>query len=72
LLECIDMIEKITGVEPKVEYGPDRFGDLRYFVCDISKAREKLGWEPKILPKEGIIKLCEWIKENINVFKDKE
>jgi CDP-paratose 2-epimerase len=69
LLECIDLIEKITGVKPKVEFGPDRFGDLRYFVCDISKVRKNLGWEPKIFPEEGVTKLCNWIKENVSLFR---
>jgi nucleoside-diphosphate-sugar epimerase len=51
-----------------VSFCPDRLGDLRYFVCDTSKAKQNLNWQAKILPKEGITNLVNWIKENINLF----
>lgn len=68
LLECIDILEEINGKRPEVKFAPDRHGDLRYFVCDINKAKRELNWNPKIMPKEGIKKLVEWIKENRNIF----
>lgn len=68
LLECIDIIEEILGKRPRVEFLPDRHGDLRYFICDISKARQELGWGPSVKPKEGIKKLIEWINNNKELF----
>jgi len=68
LLECINLIEKITGKKSKVIFDKDRFGDLRYYVSDISKAKRELGWEPKVLPEEGVKKLIEWIQKNDNLF----
>lgn len=68
LLECIDLIDKITGKKSEVKFDKDRFGDLRYFVSDISKAKEQLGWEPEILPEEGVRKLIDWIKANEDLF----
>ena len=38
-----------------------------YFICDITKAHKELGWTPKILPKDGLSMLINWIKENRNV-----
>jgi CDP-paratose 2-epimerase len=61
LLECIDLIAEINGCRPEVNFAPDRYADLRYFVCDISKARRELGWAPRVVPKEGIVRLLEWI-----------
>ena len=69
LIECIEIIKKLLGKEIKVEFKPSRFGDLKYFVCDITKIKQNLHWEPKVLPQEGIRNLIEWIKENINLFK---
>jgi CDP-paratose 2-epimerase len=69
LLECIDLIARITKKKPQVNFGPERFGDLKYFVCDITKVKRDLGWEPKILPEEGVKKLITWIEENKNLFK---
>ncbi len=66
--ECIKLIEKITGKESIIKLAESRFGDLRYYVSDISKAKRELGWEPKVLPEEGIRKLIEWIQKNDNLF----
>ncbi len=68
LLECIDILEELNGTKPEVKFEPVRHGDLFYFVCDISKARRDLGWEPKIKPREGIEQLLGWIRDNRNVF----
>lgn len=71
LLECIKIIEEVTNKETVTQFKPDRLGDLRYFVCDIRKVENKLGWQPKVLPREGISLLSEWINENSNLFKKK-
>ncbi len=70
LLESIDLLSDINGKAPEVSFAPDRLGDLRYFVCDITKAKRELNWSPKVMPKEGIEKLVTWIKENVDVFKN--
>lgn len=68
LLECINLIEKITDKKSDVKFDKDRFGDLKYYVSDITKAKEKLNWEPKVLPNEGVRKLIEWINKNRELF----
>jgi len=71
LIECIELLKEITGKEVRVNFYPERLGDLRYFVCDATKAQRELDWQAKTLPKEGITNLVNWIKENINLFKVK-
>jgi len=68
LLECIKLIEKITGKKSNLKFDKSRFGDLKYYVSDISKAKRLLGWEPQVLPDEGVRKLIDWIKNNENLF----
>lgn len=68
LLECIDIIEQILGKRPEVRFEADRHGDLRYFVCNITKARKSFGWKPKIKPRQGIENLIKWITENRHLF----
>ncbi|KAI1727535.1 GDP-mannose 4,6 dehydratase domain-containing protein [Ditylenchus destructor] len=47
---------RITG-KVEFEYVPDRpYNDQRYFI-DISKAKNELGWEPKIPFEEGLKKV---------------
>jgi len=68
LLEALDVIAEATGTPCDVRYEPSRFGDLRYFVCDIARARDKLGWQPEIPPAEGIPRLVEWVRQNRSLF----
>ena len=72
LLECVDLIAEIHGERPEVRFEPDRPGDLRYFICDIGRAREKLHWEPQILPRAGIERLLGWVKDHQEIFGPEE
>jgi CDP-paratose 2-epimerase len=72
LIECIDLIDKTTGRKTDVGYADARFGDLSYFVCDISRARAKLGWEPKIAPAQGVPMLIDWVAANEHLFVSPE
>jgi len=68
LLECIKMIEEISGKKSIIKFDKDRFGDLRYYVSDYSKFQDATGWKPEIMPREGIMRLIDWIKKNRNLF----
>lgn len=68
LLECLQLIEQITGVSSDLRFGPERFGDLKYFVCDIAKARQVLDWQPAVRPQEGVPLLIQWIQQNRGLF----
>jgi CDP-paratose 2-epimerase len=69
LRECLDLLRELTGRELSVNFAPDRYGDLRYFVCDISRAAARLRWRPEILPREGIGRLLAWIDHNRHLFR---
>lgn len=69
LLECIDLIGRLSGRSSEVKFGPARDGDLSYFVCDIERARSTFGWQPRVLPEEGIGRLIRWIEDNGALFK---
>ncbi|QMU31251.1 SDR family oxidoreductase [Adhaeribacter radiodurans] len=45
-------------------YGPDRAGDIRDSLADISKARTLLGYDPKIKIKEGLQITLDWFRSN--------
>jgi len=68
LVECIDLIASITGRKPDVQMRPGRHGDLHYFVCDSSKARQQLQWRPKVKPPAGVRQLIDWTRANFELF----
>ena len=51
------------NIEPK--FGPPRKGDVRDSNADITKAREKLGYDPDYDFASGIQLAIDWYKENL-------
>ena len=62
------ILEKLLGRKIEVARGDWRPGDQRVFYADFSKAKEELGWEPKIDLEEGVEMLFEWVKANKDLF----
>ncbi|ATL47067.1 UDP-glucose 4-epimerase GalE [Chitinophaga caeni] len=48
VLEAIKAFEKISGLKLNYELGPGRPGDVIAIYANNNKAKEKLGWEPKM------------------------
>ena len=63
LMDFIRMIEKACGKETEKEFLPMQPGDVRASLADISKAKEKLGFEPKTTIKDGVPRFVEWYRK---------
>ena len=50
--------------------GNYRLGDIRDNYADLTKIREKLGFEPKVSFEEGISRFVKWVNLQ-EVFEDK-
>ncbi len=48
------------GFSRKPLYGPERAGDIKHSLADISRARQELGYEPKAHFQEGLRKTVDW------------
>jgi dTDP-glucose 4,6-dehydratase len=55
-------IIKLTGTDQKIVYKPLPQDDPKQRQPDITKAREILGWEPKVSRSEGMKKTWEYFK----------
>lgn len=55
-----DSLRKLAGVETLPVYREVRRGDVRDSLADISRARDILGYEPKVLFRDGIRRTYEW------------
>ncbi len=62
LLEVIERIGQLTGREPRYSFADWREGDQEFYVSDVSKAKEKLEWEPEIDFDDGLRDLIGWAK----------
>jgi CDP-paratose 2-epimerase len=62
LLEVIARIGELTGREPRYSFAEWREGDQEFYVSDVSKAKERLGWQPEIGFDEGLRDLIGWAK----------
>lgn len=65
LLELFGVLEKMLGIKMKYKEKSWRESDQKFFVADISKAKQDFCWEPKVSKIDGIKKMYEWI-EKIN------
>ncbi|HKT86542.1 MAG TPA: UDP-glucose 4-epimerase GalE [Novosphingobium sp.] len=55
VLEVVAAIEKATGRRPNAELGPRRAGDPGALVASFDKARDVLGWEPRLSSIDRIV-----------------
>jgi len=62
LRDLIALIEKNLGKEAKIEKLPDQPGDVPVTYADISRARERLGYAPKVKVAEGVRRFVEWYR----------
>lgn len=60
------LIEKMTGRKLNPEKRPARIGDVKHSHADISKAREWLGYNPKIDFKEGLKRTVAWFQSRVS------
>ena len=54
LNKLIRLLEEILGVKANVNYTASKAGDVRHSLADITRARRLLGYEPKVMVKEGL------------------
>jgi UDP-glucuronate 4-epimerase len=63
LPELIKLLGGKLGINPQVKQLSNHIGDLDITYANIDKAKELLGWTPKVLFEEGIDRFLTWHKE---------
>jgi UDP-glucose 4-epimerase len=55
VLDIVEILGRLGGREDfQAEHAPERKGEIRRIAIDPSRAREELGWEPKVHLEEGL------------------
>ncbi|AIU69546.1 hypothetical protein TEU_03855 [Thermococcus eurythermalis] len=60
----VSLLEKYLGKEAKKKYVEKPKADVEITYADITKAKEILGWEPKVKIEDGLKKFCDWFVKN--------
>ena len=63
LLGVLDQLAEIFGRRMEPEFDPERAGDVKHSLADISLAREHLGYEPDVLFVEGLRRTVQWYQQ---------
>jgi len=67
ILELAMEIKELAGSNSKIVFKPLPPDDPKVRRPDITKAREILGWEPKVSRKEGLKKTLEYFKQKLGI-----
>src|SRR6266852_5505443 len=60
LYQTFQILKKLIGYPGDVKYGPERAGDVKHSLADISRAEQHLGYKPKVDFEEGLSRTIEW------------
>lgn len=63
------ILEGLMGEPVPVKYSDWRPGDQPVYISDIGKAKQDLGWSPKVGVQEGIERLYNWVLANQKLFE---
>ena len=64
VLDLARKIVELTGSTSAVTFRPLPQDDPKVRLPDISRARELLAWEPRVVPEEGLRRTIEWFKRD--------
>lgn len=63
LLDLIKTVSQASGVEPKIEFLPERDFDVKAVVLDIAKAAQTFDWQPRIGLQDGCQQYWQWLQK---------
>jgi len=62
LNETFCLLQELIGFSGPVTYAPERKGDIKHSLADITRIREAMGYEPSADFREGLKRTVEWYK----------
>ncbi len=63
LVDVVNIVSLALGKKPQARYEPARPGEIMRYVGDIGKARQLLGYQPRVPLSEGLPRTIEWWRE---------
>jgi UDP-glucose 4-epimerase len=63
LNQTFEALKKITGYKGDVTYAPERAGDVKHSLADLTRVRQCLGYEPRVGFEEGLRRTVDWYRK---------
>jgi UDP-glucose 4-epimerase len=63
LNETYSLLQGLTGYKGAANYGPEREGDIKHSLADITLAKKYLGYSPTVDFEEGLKRTVAWYRE---------
>jgi UDP-glucuronate 4-epimerase len=63
--DFVHMIEDLAGKKTQLATGPMHKADITYTYADVTKARQLLGYNPRVSVKEGVARFWEWYRTTV-------
>ena len=54
IIEIVETIRRVTGIDPQLRFGEPRVGDQKWYVSDHSSFTGATGWEPRTTVEESV------------------
>jgi UDP-glucose 4-epimerase len=62
LNQTFQLLKKITGFKGEVKYAPERPGDVKHSLADLSRTEKRLGYKPLVNFEEGLRRTVDWYR----------
>jgi len=62
IIKLATLVEEVVRQDVGLQYDQPRRGDIRKNYSEINKVREMLGWEPKVVLRDGLREVWEWFQ----------
>jgi nucleoside-diphosphate-sugar epimerase len=62
LNQTFETLKKLTGYSGEVKHGPEREGDIKHSLADISRAEKALQYKPSVNFEEGLKRTVDWYR----------
>jgi UDP-glucose 4-epimerase len=60
VLELASILRRVAGSATRIEFAPNRRGEQTASFVTIDKARDQLGWQPRVGLEQGLRETFEW------------
>jgi nucleoside-diphosphate-sugar epimerase len=64
LNETFKLLQGLTSYSGQPKYEPERGGDIKHSLADISKAEAAIGYKPKVDFEEGLRRTVQWYRKS--------